>query len=289
MHKYRAAAKQAAWYNEENDPSSNYNPFRKTRSYEHDVRTLHRAQPLQSSTVVAPSETQSDEEVNATEDTELEEEPQEAQCVPHASQNLTPGPPGNAIEIHGSLDEEHGISLQPRAFASWKSWSQQKFSHVWRQIVLASGSRRSGDVKRSVADMGMSVISHAPLGTKGAPFFQVPGRRSRFMVIEYAKQDGDILKSIQESADITRNSTRSAIGTTPRVRIGVPLLRFHEKQSPRDSGKPILDDHQTKSDVESLCAELMEHLSSVGNPLHSQRNRRVLTQRSEHFQQAHQI
>ena len=287
MHKYRAAANQAAWYSEDNDPTNNYNPFRKTRSYEHNVRTLHRAQPLQSST--APSETQSDEEVNATEDTELEEVLQDAERVPHASQNLIPGPPGNAIEIHEPLDEEHGISLPPRAFASWKSWSQQKLSHVWRQIVLASGSRRSGVVKRSVADMGMSVIRHSPLGTKGAPFFQVPGRRSRFMVIEYAKQDGDILKSIQESADITRNSTRSAIGATPRVRIGVPLLRFYEKQSLRDSDKHILDDHQTKSDVESLCAELLEHLSSVGNPLQSQRNPRVLTQRSEYFQHAHQI
>lgn len=32
MHKYRAAAKQAAWYNDDDDPNPNYNPFRKTRS-----------------------------------------------------------------------------------------------------------------------------------------------------------------------------------------------------------------------------------------------------------------
>ena len=30
--KYRAAAKQAAWYSEQDDPNPNYNPFRKTRS-----------------------------------------------------------------------------------------------------------------------------------------------------------------------------------------------------------------------------------------------------------------
>ena len=30
--KYRAAAKQAAWYSEDDDPNPNYNPFRKTRS-----------------------------------------------------------------------------------------------------------------------------------------------------------------------------------------------------------------------------------------------------------------
>ncbi len=30
--KYRAAAKQAAWYNEHDDPNPNYNPFRKTRT-----------------------------------------------------------------------------------------------------------------------------------------------------------------------------------------------------------------------------------------------------------------
>ena len=29
--KYRAAAKQAAWYSEQDDPDQNYNPFRKTR------------------------------------------------------------------------------------------------------------------------------------------------------------------------------------------------------------------------------------------------------------------
>ena len=286
MHKYRSAAKQAAWYNEENDPP-NYNPFRKIRSYEHDRPTLHRAQPLQLST--ARSETPSDEEVHEYEDSELQEVLQDEKRVPHASQNVAQGSSANAIEIHAPLDEEQGISLPPRAFASWRSWSQQKLSHVWRQVVLASGSRESGDVKRSVADMGMSVISHAPLGTKGAPFLQIPGRRSRFMVIEYARQDGDTLQSIQESADMTGSSTRSATGATSRVRIGVPLLRFYEKESPRDSDKHLLDDHQTKSDVESLCAELMEHLSSVGDPLQSQRNGKVLTKRSEHVQKAHQI
>ena len=283
MHKYRAAAKQAAWYNEENDPP-NYNPFRKFRSYEHDLRTLHRTQKFSAS----PPVSRSDEEVHEDEDSELQEVLPDAEKVPHANQNVTQMLPSSTMEAHESLDEEQGISLPPRAFTSWKSWSQQKLSHVWRQIVLASDSRRSGDVKQSVADMGMSVISHAPLGTKGAPFFQDPGRRSRFMVIEYAKRDGDILKSIQESADITRNSTRSAIGATPRVRTGVPL-HFYEKQSPRDSDKHILDGHQTKSDVDSLCTELMKHLSSVGEPLQSQRNGRLLTKRSEHFQQAHEI
>ena len=112
-------------------------------------------------------------------------------------------PANGALElevIHGSLDEEHGISMPPRALAPWKSWSQRKLSHLWRQFVLASGSRRSGDVKQSVADMGMSVISHAPLGTKGAPFLQGPGRRRRFMVIEYAKH-GDDIKGTQGLVD----------------------------------------------------------------------------------------
>ena len=283
MHKYRAAARQAAWYNEEDEPP-NYNPFRKFRSYEHGLRTTHTAQLS-----TTQSETRSNEQVHDDEDSELQGVLRDAKRVPHASQTVAQASPGNAIEIHEPLDEEQGISLRPRAFASWKSWSQQKWSHVWRQIVLASGSRRSGDVKRSFADMGMSVMSHAPLGTKGAPFTQVPRRRSRFMVIEYAKQDGDILKSIQESAGTTKNPTRPVTGATPRVRIGVPLLRFYEKQSPRDSDKHILDDHQTKSDVESLCAELIEHLSSVGDPPQSQRNGRVLTKRSDHFQRAHEI
>ena len=282
MHKYRAASKQTAWYSEDND-SPNYNPFRKARSYEHDSRTLHRAQPLELST--APSETHSDEEVHEDEATAVPN----AERVSYTSQNLARRSRGKSGKIHEPRDEEQGLPLPPRALDSWKSWSQQKFSQVWRRIVLASGSRRSGDVKRTVADMGMAVISHAPLGTKGAPFIQVPGRRSRFMVVEYAKQDGDIIKSNQESADVLQNSTRSAIRAVTGVRTGVPLLRFYEKQSTRDNDKNILDDHQIKSDVESLCAELLEHLSSVGKPLLSQRNGRVLTNRSERFLQAHQI
>ena len=138
--------------------------------------------------------------------------------------------------------------------------------------MLASGSRSPGDVKRSVADMGMSVISHAPLGTKGAPFFQLPGRRSRFMVIEYAKQDGNITRSPQGSADILSNSTRSAIGIATGVRMGVPLLRFYEKVSPQDGDKHILDNNQTNAKVESICAELFDHLSSVSDRIRSPRH-----------------
>ena len=284
MHKYRAAARQAAWYNEEDEPP-NYNPFRKFRSYEHGLRTTHRAQLS-----TTQSETRSNEEVHDDEDSELQGVRRHAKSMPHASQTVAQASPGNAIEIHEPLDEEQGISLRPRAFASWKSWSQEKLSHVWRQIVPASGSRRSGDVHRGFAAMGISAMSHGPLGgTKDAPSTQVPRRRSRFMVIEYAKLDDDILKSIQESAGTTKNSTRSAIGATLRLRIGVPFFRFYEKQSPRDSDKHILDNHQKKSDVESLRAELIEHLSLVGNPPQSQRNGRVLTKRSDHFQQAHEI
>ena len=96
------------------------------------------------------------------------------------------------------------------------------------------------------------------------------------MVIEYAKQDGDITRD-------------SATGGTTGGRTGVPLLRFYEKQSPRDGDKHILDDHQMNSNVESLSAELLEHLSSVGKPLQLQRDGSILTKRSEHSQQAHQI
>ena len=178
MRKYRAAAaKQAAWYSEEYD-TVNYNPFRKARSNEH---TLHRAQTLQFPSAL--SEKQSDEDVHEVEEIVVPD----AERIPHASNvsnasNIsnasnakTRMSTGKPIRIYKSRDEEQGLPLPPRAFASWKSWSQQKLSYAWRQIVLACGSRRSGDVKRSFADMGMSVISHAPLGTKGAPFLQVPG------------------------------------------------------------------------------------------------------------------
>ena len=279
MHKYRAAAKQAVWYSEEND-SPNYNPFRKIRSYEHDLRTLHRAQPLQLS--ASPSAPQSDEEV------QKDEENLHSNSL--ASPAVFTRRTENATEIQEPLDEEQGgrRSRGPTsAFAYFKSWSRQKLSPVWRQIVLASGSRRSGDVKRTVADMGRSVISHAPLGTKGLPFLQIPGRRSRFMVIEYAKQDGDIFKSTQEPADITRDSTRLATGATTGVRMEVPRLRFYEKQSPRDDDRDISADHQGKSNVQSLRAELLECLSSVCNPLQSRENGRTLINRSDHFQ-AHQ-
>ena len=288
MHKYRAAAKRSAWYSEEDDPNPNYNPFRKIRSYEHDLPTLHRAQPLHSST--APVATQSDEDVSTDEKAALpthEEDPQAGQTVFQT--------PEHATEDHEYGDAEQGIAWQGitrsrRAFAPWKSWTQQRLSHVWRQIVLASGSRNSGDVKRGVADMGMAVINHAPLGTKGAPFFQPPGRRSRFMVIEYANQAGNIIRHPQGSADIVSNSTRSAINAFTGVKVGVPLLRFFEKVSPRDGDKQILDKQQTDSKVESLCAELMHYLSSVGYPLRSRSNGRLFTtNKRERSQQAHQI
>ena len=259
MHKYRAAAKQAAWYNEESD-SSNYNPFRKARSYEHetnDFRILHRAQPLHFSGTV--DQERLDEDGHEDEDVM----DQYAEMAPHTKRHRERR---NLIRIRKPRDEEQGRPSPPRAFASWMSWSQQKLSYVWRQMVLVSGSRRSGDVKRSVADMGMSVISHAPLGTKGAPFLQFPGRRSRFMVIEYANYEGDITKNSQDSADIIRDSTKPAIRAVTDVRTGVPLLRFYERQSRRDDDKDILDDHQTKSDVKSLCTELLELLSTVGKP-----------------------
>lgn len=284
MHKYRAAAKQAALYSEEND-SSNYNPFRKIRSYEHDLRTLHRAQPLQLS--ASPSVPQSYEEVQKDEETGNRVSEEQFKYSPDVVQT----PAENATEVQGPLDEEQGArrSRGPTsAFAFGKSWSRQKLSPVWRQIVLASGSRRSGDVKRTVADMGRSVISHAPLGTKGLPFLQIPGRRSRFMVIEYAKKDGDIFKSTQESADITRDSTRLATGATTGVRMEVPPLRFYEKQSPRDDDGDISADHQGKSKVQSLRAELLECLSSVCNPVQSRKNGRTLINRSDQFQ-AHLI
>ena len=51
MHKYRAAAKQAAWYNDEAEDDENYNPFRKIR--------YRPSQPV----VTLPSATQSDEEI----------------------------------------------------------------------------------------------------------------------------------------------------------------------------------------------------------------------------------
>ena len=285
MHKYRAAAKQAAWYNEESD-FPNYNPFRKARSYEHetnDFRILHRAQPLQFSATV--NQDQSDEDVHEDESIAVPD----VETVPRASKTRACASRGKPIRTHKPRDEEQGLSFPPPPSASWKSWSLQKLSYVWRQIVLVSGSRRSGDVKRSVADMGMSVISHAPLGTKGPPFLQFPGRRSRFMVIEYAKYDGDIIKNSQDSADIIRDSTRPAIRAVTDVRTGVPLLRFYERRSRRDDDKDILDDHQTESDVKSLCTELLELLSSVRKPLLSQGNDRILTNGSEHFPHAHQF
>lgn len=186
MHKYRAAAKQAAWYSDADD-APNYNPFRKTRTrYGDETAIIDKAQPLQD--LASPSN--SDEEVlkdegHVVEYLEFEEPPEKTQSVAQVH------PPATFDQQHGSVDEEHGISTPPRALASWRSWSERKVSHLWRQLVLASGSRRSGDVKRSVAGMGLSALSHAPLGTKGFPFFQGAGRRKRFMVIDYSSWGGN--------------------------------------------------------------------------------------------------
>ncbi len=219
MHKYRAAAKSAAWYTEQDDLSPHYNPFRKIRTrYEDESPALHRAQPLQvlsSEEEEQPQDLESRLELNTD-----DEDPRgkkavllDAECSAYFKDEISPetnkivvrpaaeGALQHTEIAHGSLDEEHGGFMQPRALASWKSWSQRQFSHLWRQLVLASGSRRSGDVKQSVAGMGMSVISHAPLGTKGAPFFLGPGRRKKFMVIEYAKQ-GEGIRGTQRLVDI---------------------------------------------------------------------------------------
>ena len=265
MGKYRGAAKLAAWYAEQDDLPT-YNPFA-------------RAPPLQPSVYLRPPlKTRSESALvqNATKDT-IREKLFQNRSEPafHASQNEAQGSPENTIVINEPLDEEQGLPLPSQAAASWKSWPQQKLSQVWRQQGLASGSRTPGGVRRSVADMGMSVISHAPLGTKGAPLIQVPGRPRRIMVVEYAKQDGDNIKGTQESADVRQNSTRSATRAKTGVRTGVPLLRFYE--------------YQTKSARENICATLMYRLSSVGKPLLSQRNGRVLTNKSEHSPEAHQI
>ena len=262
MHKYREAAKQAALYIEEDD-SSNYNPFRKIRSYEHDLRTLHRTQALQLS--ASPSVPQSYEEVQKDEETGNRVSEEQFEYSPDVVQT----PAENATEVQGPLDEEQGArrSRGPTsAFAFWKSWSRQKLFPVWRQIVPASGSHRSGDVKRTVADMGRSVISLAPLGTKGLPLLQIPGRRSRFMVIEYAKQDCDIFKGTQRGCNEVGNRRYYWCEN------GSTSFRFYEK----------------KSKVQSLRAELLECLSSVCNPVQSRENGRTLINRSDHFQ-AHLI
>lgn len=143
MHGFRAAAKQAVWYSEEND-SSNYNPFRKIRSYEHDLRTLHRAQPLQLS--ASPSVPQSFEEIQKDEETGNRVSEGQLEYSPDVVQT----PAENATEVQGPLDEEQGArrSRGPTsAFAFWKSWSRQKSSPVRRRLVVASGSRRSVDVE----------------------------------------------------------------------------------------------------------------------------------------------
>ena len=199
MHKYRVIAREAAWYNEHTDTHPNYNPFRKTRStpYEDDPLVIHRAQPLQ--VFASPSTSNLGGEDSADYGTEL----LEVEGLEHANAVQIPAERTSELEgIPGSLDEENGIPVPSRALNSWKSWSQRKWSYLWRQMVLSSGYRLSGDVKRSVAGTGLSVISHAPLGTKGALVFQGAGRRRRFMVVEYARQ-GDATKGTQGLAYIT--------------------------------------------------------------------------------------
>ena len=226
MHKYRAAATQAAWYTEQDDLSLHYNPFRKIRTrYEEESPALHRAQPLQVFSSLSRSNSEEEKQIQELEsrlNVNINDEDLggkqavllEAECSAYFRDEVSPetnkfvvhstAAGASKVEaIHGSLDEEYGLSVPPRALASWKSWSQQKFSHIWRQLMLASDSRRSGDVKQSVAGMGISVISHAPLGTKGAPFLLGPGRRKKFMVIEYAKQGEDI-RGTQKLVEIAR-------------------------------------------------------------------------------------
>ena len=217
MHKYRSAAKQAAWYSEPDDPNRNYNPFGKIRARTKNSNRLLDYEVAQSRANRSESELVPSIEIQRK--AQPLEYPSRADTMPSAqiysqsddeappvkSQNEVQRPAKVALELedaHGSLDEEYGIPKPPRALASWTSWSKRTLSHLSHRLAFASGSRGSQNVKKTVADMGMSVVSHAPLGTKGPSFLQVPGRRRKFTIIEYAKQvDG--IKGTQLIADTT--------------------------------------------------------------------------------------
>ena len=163
MHKYRAAAKQAAWYNDEND-EPDYNPFRKTR-------TRRKSQPV----VTLPSAMQSDEAIHEGN----EAVPPDAEAT-QANQSQ--------VRIH-TEDMEGVVELcvvEPRIVHAIDHAKTQKrrftetlwsiFSEVWQNL----------------ADMGKSMTRHAVSVPNDAPVLEVPSRPIRFMVIEYAKQEDDI-------------------------------------------------------------------------------------------------
>ena len=161
MHKYRIAAKQAAWYNDEEDDNT-YNPFRKTRL---------RAKSLQTDTLL--SATQSDEEVHKSKATVLSD--------------------AGFTNANQSTVQIRAEDLEPRRQFRISEGSPQSVRRKRKQREFPGipWSISSG-LWQSLADIGKSMPSRAHSESKDAPLLENPSRPLRFMVIEYAKQEDDV-------------------------------------------------------------------------------------------------
>ena len=188
MHKYRAAARQAAWYND-GDESPNYNPFRKTRY-----------RPSQT-VVTLFSATQSDEEIHkgeeavlpdpgathanqspvriSTEDLEARRRLEKARADETRRRR-------EAEEAHQPLEEELDDEEPPIKNRLIRNARQrpQPTGILWSSIF--------SELWQNLIDKGKLMTSRAHSVPRDAPVLEVPGRPMKFMVIEFAKQEDNI-------------------------------------------------------------------------------------------------
>lgn len=104
MHKYRAAAKHAAWYNEEDDPNPNYNPFRKTRTRNKDASRNDEENGLR-----PPPINRSESQLNSSielqrrsQTLETFQQPRHAETMPSSSQPSSSQPSSGKSPVEGA-------------------------------------------------------------------------------------------------------------------------------------------------------------------------------------------
>lgn len=107
--KYRAAAKQAAWYSEHDDPNPNYNPFRKTRTRTKDPNQVDVESGLRPPRNRSESQlTPSIELQRRSQNQETLQQPKHADTMPSSSQHSSGKSPveGNSSVKDFSRDPE---------------------------------------------------------------------------------------------------------------------------------------------------------------------------------------
>ena len=186
--KYRAAAKQAAWYNEQDDPNPNYNPFRKTRSRPKDSAPADEENALQppptnrSESQLASSIELSRRELNQS----ALRQPKHADTMPSASQPAyqPSSQPSSPLSLEQPADEKPAEERQ----TSVKDFSRD---HDTSQDSGATSNTVVASEEKSEVKEGKSRRRF----TKRFPFVSKPAKE----------------KDAEKSPDVKKTRTRSSL------------------------------------------------------------------------------